>query len=178
MASFSIEVIEADNPLEVLDYAFIPDTAGPGQYRGGVSLSRTIRMLAHEGILQVRSDRKTHRPYGLYGGGPGTPSLNTIDGAELPAKLTMTIKRGQTYRHQLPGAGGHGNPLDRTLEAVAQDLRDGLVTPQGAARDYGVVATGNPPVIDPVATEALRARLRAERPPGPKVAWEPLHAAK
>ena len=175
MASFSIEVIEADNPLEVLDYAFIPDTAGPGQYRGGVSLSRTIRMLAHEGILQVRSDRKTHRPYGLYGGGPGAPSLNTVDGAELAAKLTITIKRGQTYRHELPGAGGWGDPLTRDLAAVAKDLRDELVTPEAAARDYGVVAAGDPPVIDPAATATLRARLAVERGPGPKVAWQPLY---
>ena len=41
MASFSIEVIEAENPLEVLDYEFVPDTGGPGKYRGGVSLRRT-----------------------------------------------------------------------------------------------------------------------------------------
>ncbi|MCX7384830.1 MAG: hydantoinase B/oxoprolinase family protein [Alphaproteobacteria bacterium] len=175
MASFSIEVIEADNPLEVLDYSFVPDTAGPGKYRGGVSLSRTMRMLAHEGILQVRSDRKTHRPYGLYGGGPGAPSLNTIDGGELAAKLTMTIKRGQTYRHELPGAGGWGDPLTRDLAAVAKDLRDELVTIEGAARDYGVIAAGDPPVINPAATATLRAHLTANRPPSPTVAWHPLH---
>ena len=176
MASFSVEVIEADNPLEVLDYSFIADTAGPGKYRGGVSLSRTIRMLAHEGILQVRSDRKTHRPYGLYGGGPGSPSLNVLVGErELDAKITMTIKRGQVYRHELPGAGGWGSPLERELGRVAKDLRDGLVTIEGAARDYGVVAAGDPPVIDEAATAALRVRLVAEWPVAPKVAWLPLH---
>ena len=46
MASFSIEVIEAENPLEVLDYEFVPDTGGPGKFRGGVALRRTWRMLA------------------------------------------------------------------------------------------------------------------------------------
>ncbi len=175
MASFSIEVIEAENPLEVLDYSMVPDTAGPGQYRGGVSLQRTWRMLAREGILQVRSDRRTHLPYGLYGGGPGASSWNSIDGADLPAKLTMTIRAGQEYRHRLPGAGGWGNPLTRDLTLVARDLRDGLVTIQGAAQDYGVIAAGDPPVIDPIATATLRARLEVERGPGPKVAWRPLH---
>ena len=176
MASFSVEVIEADNPLEVLDYSMIPDTGGAGMFRGGVSLSRTIRMLAHEGILQVRSDRKTHRPYGLYGGGPGTPSRNALVGErELDAKITMTIRRGQIYRHELPGAGGWGSPLDRDLARVLKDLRDGLVTIAGAARDYGVVAAGDPPVIDEAATNALRAKLRAERPPPPTGARHPLH---
>ena len=65
MASFSVEVIEAENPLEVLDYEFVPDTGGAGKFRGGMSQRKTWRMLADEGILQVRADRQTHRPYGL-----------------------------------------------------------------------------------------------------------------
>ena len=63
MASFSVEVIEAENPLEVLDYEFVPDTGGAGKFRGGMSQRKTWRMLADEGILQVRADRQTHRPY-------------------------------------------------------------------------------------------------------------------
>jgi N-methylhydantoinase B len=178
MASFSIEVIEAENPLEVLDYEFVPDTGGPGKYRGGVALRRTWRMLEGEGILQVRSDRRTHRPYGLQGGGPGTPSRNTLIGeSELPAKITMMLKRGQVFRHEMPGAGGWGGPLERALDLVAKDLRDGLVTIAGAARDYGVVAHGDPPAIDPAATSKLRQRLRASRPKAPDVAWQPLHEA-
>ena len=178
MASFSVEVIEAENPLEVLDYEMVPDTAGAGKFRGGVALRRTWRMLADEGILQVRADRHTHRPYGLQGGGPGAPSHNflhpgTADEKELRAKLTMTLRAGEVYRHELPGAGGWGPALERDLSSVAKDLRDGLVTIEGAERDYGVVAAGDPPVIDTVATEILRTRLRTERPPLPAVAWEP-----
>jgi N-methylhydantoinase B len=178
MASFSVEVIEAENPLEVLDYEFVPDTGGAGKYRGGMSQRKTWRMLADEGILQVRADRQAFRPYGLYGGGPGMPGLNVMDPglnteAKLHAKITMTLKHGQIFRHELPGAGGWGPALDRDLDAVARDLRDGLVTIEGAARDYGVVAAGDPPVIDVTATEALRVRLRGSRAPLPDVAWEP-----
>jgi N-methylhydantoinase B len=182
MASFSIEVIEAENPLEVLDYEMLPDTAGPGRFRGGVSLRRTWRMLEGEGMLQVRADRATHRPYGLWGGGPGAPSRNSLnpgpDEQKLHAKLTMTLRRGEVFRHELPGAGGWGCPLSRELDAVAKDLRDGLVTPEGAARDYGVVAAGDPPAVDIGASAALRARLRAERPVAPDVAWHPLHESQ
>ncbi|MGE0226475.1 MAG: hydantoinase B/oxoprolinase family protein [Acetobacteraceae bacterium] len=182
MASFSVEVIEAENPLEVLDYEFVPDTGGAGRFRGGMSQRKTWRMLAEEGILQVRADRQTHRPYGLQGGGPGAFGLNVLDPGlrteeKLHAKLTMTLRKGQVFRHELPGAGGWGDALTRDLAAVAQDLRDGLVSIAGAARDYGVVASGDPPVIDPVATETLRARLRATRPPLPEVAWQPAAEA-
>ena len=178
MASFSVEVIEAENPLEVLDYEFVPDTGGAGKYRGGMSQRKTWRMLADEGILQVRADRQAFRPYGLYGGGPGMPGLNVMDPGlnteeKLHAKITMTLRNGQIFRHELPGAGGWGPALDRDLDAVARDLRDALVTIEGAARDYGVIAVGDPPVVDVTATEALRARLRVERMPLPNVAWEP-----
>jgi N-methylhydantoinase B len=166
MASFSVEVIEAENPLEVLDYAMVPDTAGAGMYRGGVSLRRTWRMLADEGILQVRADRQTHRPYGLSGGKPGAAGRNILDPGtqaerKLHAKLTMTLRRGDVFRHDLPGAGGWGDPLLRDTAMVAKDLRDGFVTIEGAARDYGVVAHGDPPAIDEAATAALRGRRRA-----------------
>ena len=60
---------------------------------------------------------------------------------------------------------------------LVNTLFNGLVTIEGAARDYGVVAAGDPPVIDQAATAALRARLRTERAPLPEVAWEPAHAA-
>jgi N-methylhydantoinase B len=73
----------------------------------------------------------------------------------------MTLRKGQLFRHELPGAGGWGDALTRDLPLVAKDLRDGLVTIEGAARDYGVVAIGDPPVIDEIATGALRARLRS-----------------
>ncbi len=80
------------------------------------------------------------------------------------------------FRHELPGAGGWGDALTRDLALVAKDLRDGLVTIEAAARDYGVVARGDPPVIDVAATEALRAKLRATRKPLPG-AWRGSRAA-
>jgi N-methylhydantoinase B len=177
MASFSVEVIEAENPLEVLDYEFVPDTGGAGKFRGGMSQRKTWRMLADEGILQVRADRQTHRPYGLQGGGPGAAGRNILDpglpsAQKLHAKLTMTLRKGQLFRHELPGAGGWGDALERDLALVIKDLRDGLVTIEGAARDYGVVARGDPPEIDAAATETLRARLSGTRGRLPDVAWE------
>ena len=81
---------------------------------------KTWRMLADEGILQVRADRQTHRPYGLQGGGPGAPGLNVMNPglpteAKLHAKITMTLRAGEMFRHELPGAGGWGPALERDL---------------------------------------------------------------
>jgi N-methylhydantoinase B len=138
MASFSAEVIEAEQPVEVLENAFVPDTGGAGQYRGGVAIRRTWRFLEDEAVLQVRADRQAHRPFGLAGGQPGAAGANVLNGATLASKLTVPLKRGDVFRHDLPGAGGFGDPSARDPAAVLADVRLGLVTPEGALRDYGV----------------------------------------
>src|SRR5216110_2774502 len=79
MASHSIEVTEAEHPIQLTAYEFVPDKAGAGKYRGGVPFKRDYRFFEHEGVLQVRSDRRDHRPFGLYGGSPGMPSENYLN---------------------------------------------------------------------------------------------------
>jgi N-methylhydantoinase B len=77
-----------------------------------------------------------------------------------------------TLRYVTNGGGGWGDPLDREPERVVRDVRDGYVTLEGAARDYGVVVSGDPEddpeglVVDLAATERLRRSLRAERSGG------------
>ena len=71
MASQPIEVTESEQPIQITAYEFIQDAMGPGKFRGGAPFRRDYRLLAEEAILQVRSDRRAFRPYGLYGGGPG-----------------------------------------------------------------------------------------------------------
>ncbi len=64
----SAEVIEAEQPVSVLTYEFVPDKIGAGKFRGGVPFRRAYRFNEQAAQLSVRSDRKTHRPFGLYGG--------------------------------------------------------------------------------------------------------------
>jgi N-methylhydantoinase B len=177
MASQSIEVTEAEMPMSVLAYEFVADKAGAGKLRGGVPFRRDYRFLEHEGMLQVRSDRRDHRPFGLYGGGPGQPSENYLnpdsDGRLLPSKLTMTIKKGDVFRHVLAGGGGWGDPLERDAEAVLRDVRNEFLSAERAKSDYGVVVDTGTWRIDAAATEKLRAEIRAARGwrEVPKVQW-------
>jgi N-methylhydantoinase B len=167
MASHSVEVTEVEQPISLLAYEFVPDKAGAGKYRGGVPFRRDYRFNETEGVLQVRSDRRDHRPFGLYGGSPGAPSENYLNPAQenriLPGKFTMTVKKGDVFRHVLAGAGGWGDPLERDPAAVLWDVRNELLSPQKAAADYGVVIDPTAWAVDPAATAERRARLRNER---------------
>ncbi len=176
MASHSIEVTETEQPIQFLSYEFVPDKAGAGKYRGGVPFKRDYRFVEDEAILQVRSDRRTHRPFGLYGGNPGMPSENYLnpeaENRVLPSKFTMTIKRGDVFRHVLAGAGGWGDPLEREPAAVLRDVRNELLSAEKALADYGVVLRDNE--VDAAATSKRRdemRRLRAWREL-PKVQWQ------
>ena len=167
MASQSIEITEAEQPLQILAYEFVPDRAGPGKFRGGAPYRRDYRFLEDEAVLQVRADRQAFRPYGLYGGRPGQPSRNVLDphgeSRELPGKLTMTIHRGDVFRHELAGAGGWGDPLERDPARVLKDVRNELLSPEAARRDYGVIVDCETWAIDEPATEKLRGDLRRGR---------------
>ena len=164
----SAEVTETEQPLEILCCELMRDVGGPGKYRGGTSVRRAYRLLADEAVLQVRADRHTFRPYGLYGGSPGKPSRNLLrsDGQEreLTAKVTMTpMRKGDVFVHEQPGAGGWGDPLERDPARVLRDVRNDFVSLEAARSDYGVVIDPAALTVDAKATEELRAELRRAR---------------
>jgi len=167
MASQPIEVTETEQPLQITAYEFIQDAMGPGKYRGGAPFRREYKLLADEAILQVRSDRHDFRPFGLYGGGAGKPSMNYLNPdrnpAPLPSKLTMTMRKGDLFRHEVAGAGGWGDPLERDPQAVLRDVRNEFVSEHSARADYGVMLAGTPLAVDEAATASLRREMRAAR---------------
>lgn len=173
MASQSIELIEAEQPIQILRYEFIQDGMGAGMYRGGAPSRRDYKLLADEAVLQMRSDRNRTVPYGLFGGKPGKPSRNVFNpGAandDLPGKFLHTMRAGDVFRHELAGSGGWGDPLRRDPERVLADVVNEFVSVEAAREDYGVVIATSPLRVDVDATkrlrqEMLRARDWAEAP--------------
>ena len=178
MASQSIEVIEAEQPIEILAYELLADRAGAGKYRGGAPYYREYRFVEKEAILQVRSDRARFRPYGLYGGLAGQPSASYLnpqsDNQKLPSKPTMNIKYGDVFRHELAGGGGWGDPLERDPNQVALDVRNELVSCKKARVQYGVLVDTKTWTADIRATEKLRTNLREKRnwQKSPFISWD------
>ena len=165
LSNMPVEIMEAEHPVRIEDYAFVPDSCGAGRYRGGVGVRRSYRLLADEALLQLRTDRVKFQPYGLDGGDPGGPSRNYMEIAgerrELPGKITTQIGKGTLIIHEQAGAGGFGDPLLRNPDAVLEDYLDGKITAGFAERRYGVAFDGA--TIDQSATARLRAARSAEK---------------
>ena len=84
-ANIPIEVAESEFPIVIERYGLVPDTGGPGEYRGGLAIERVWRCLTPNTSLIVRSDRADRPPYGLSGGSSGATSSNRLlrpDGTE------------------------------------------------------------------------------------------------
>jgi N-methylhydantoinase B len=171
ISNVPVEMVEADQPIRVERYGFVPDTGGAGKYRGGLSIVRELRLLEHEATLSIRSDRRLFLPYGLAGGKSGTPSMNVITRGTrsrvLPSKVTTRMREGDVIRHVTAGAGGWGNPLERDTAAVLRDLLDGKITHAYARREYGVVVTSKRAGIDEEATRRLRSMMQQGRAKAP-----------
>ena len=132
-ANIPVEVAEAEFPIRVERYGFVPDSGGAGEHRGGLAVERVWRCLTRNTSLIVRSDRAAHPPYGLQGGRPGALSSNVLihpDGSEevLPSMFSITIQPGDVYVHRTAGGGGWGDPARRDPALVEADAADGKVT--------------------------------------------------
>lgn len=72
--------------------------------------------------------------------------------------IMQNIQPGDTITNMNPGGGGYGNPYERPVEKVIWDVRNGLVSIEGAKRDYGVVISDPETLsVDAAATQRLRA---------------------
>ena len=161
-----IESIEADQPLRITRYSYIPDSGGAGKFRGGLGVIREYELTADEASLQIRSDRNKFLPWGTQGGNPGTQTHSILnpdrENRELPSKFMMDVQKGDVYRSVQAGAGGYGDPLERDPSAVLNDVLQEKVTISGAT-EYGVVVDSESLEIDVEATNALRNDIRGTR---------------
>jgi N-methylhydantoinase B len=167
----SIEIIESEFPTRVLRFELLPDSGGPGAFRGGLGIRREYLNLA-EARFSIRSAKHVIPPHGAGGGADGrtgdiliNPGLNNEK--RLPTRYAdYPLKAGDVFRLDTPGGGGFGPPLSRAPEQVLADVREGYVSAEAATKHYGVVLArdGKTWLIDAEATSALRARLGAAEP--------------
>jgi N-methylhydantoinase B len=178
VSNIPVEMLEAAVPVRVERYGYVPDTGGTGRHRGGLSLEREYTFLG-DAVLSVRADRERILPYGIGAGEPGTASGNRLEGGgaveRMPSKFSRRVGAGDVFHHMTAGAGGYGDPLEREPEAVAADVRNGILSEARAHAAYGVIVSAGGHKLDAKATEAERAsRLAARTAPLPDAVPTPL----
>ena len=163
-----VEMVENDNPIEIVEYGFVQDSGGPGKYRGGLASVREWRLVADEAVFTIRSDRRSHLPYGIAGGRPGTPSWNILNPGDeqrilpvLPRESTA-LRKGDSVRHLVPGPGGYGDPLERDPGLVLDDVQDEKLSVDYVRREYGVVVDPDTLTLDAGATDRLRRQMASD----------------
>ncbi len=166
-----IEITEAEVPIEIVRYGYVPDSGGAGRWRGGMGTWLEFKVFApHTRITNRNRDRCRFRPWGILGGKAGKPSnviLNpeTPDAVVLGNKDFLIAQPGDVMRIFSPGGGGRGCPLDREPARVLADVLQGYVSDSSAREEYGVVVDRGE--VDGAATAALRQGMRAATPPAP-----------
>jgi N-methylhydantoinase B len=160
-----IEQAEAKFPVLVERYGLAADSGGAGRHRGGLGIERVVRALTNM-TVNTQVDRAHCRPWGLDGGldGTGNEVAIRLGGnwkTDFPnAKVLVAhLKPGDGYRMRSGGGGGYGSPLERPMEVVQDDVRQGYVSVEAAAELYGVVIDPHTFEVDHAATARLRKRV-------------------
>jgi len=167
----SIEMIEWRHPLLVKQWEIIPDAMGAGKWRGAPGV--TMSMLNYETtpvrVFQYASGQE-NVPHGILGGKPGVGGVTYAYDPKEPDKRTFysvlggyILPPGWVETTVASGGGGYGDPLERDVEKVREDVMDEFVSVKSAREDYGVVLYPKTYEIDYKATEELRDKLRQER---------------
>jgi N-methylhydantoinase B len=161
-----LEVLENRMPVLKTRFELVPDSGGPGQYRGGLASRQDWEFLS-DGLCVAICD-KTHASDVLgVAGGQSPPYRNSITlfpGTERERRMgkvsDIPVSAGDVCALAPAGGGGYGDPLERDPEAVAHDVREEYVSLGQAREAYGVALTeaGD---VDVTATAELRAKLRA-----------------
>lgn len=164
----AIEILESEYPVEVTRFETRPNSGGAGLWRGGLAPIREYKFLA-DCTLTVRATNFRHGSWGVEGGQPSPTAravMVTGDGQEeaLDCLETRNMSAGDKIRLEYAGGSGFGDPLDRAVESVLADYRNGYVTHDHAADCYGVVLNlGADPEVDATATAKRRSAIKHTR---------------
>ncbi len=138
------EMFEQQTPHLLIRHEYLPDSAGAGQWRGGLGVETVFRIGSDDTQLVTFGDGDFEPAFGLFGGGNGT--LNFIrltypDGREVVPKnkdLITGVPKGTIYHQQAGGGGGYGDPKRRERAQVREEVRNGVISPAVARDVYGM----------------------------------------
>lgn len=144
LANNPVEMVEAETHVEIVRYGLREDSAGAGQWRGGMGQQIHIRLLQDDSTILARGmERRVFQPWGAHGGLPGECATMTLNPGREDIELgkidLLSVKQGDEILLQTPGGGGWGDPFARDVAAVLYDVENQLISETSARERYGVV---------------------------------------
>ncbi len=139
------EMFEQQTPHLLLKHEYWTDSAGAGQWRGGLGVETIFRIGGKNTKVVTFGDGDVEPAFGLFDGKNAT--LNRIelrypDGKKYQATskdLVENVPEGTILFQRAGGGGGYGDPFLRDPHQVARAVRNGIISVKSAKKDYGVV---------------------------------------
>ena len=147
LSSGDVELIEYSYPIILHRYSLVTDSGGAGKFRGGSGTCWEVEPLDQPMTFIMFGEGRKYPSLGSAGAF-STLLENKVGRVEIKRNgkvevikknIIETISPGQRVANINPGGGGFGNPLERPLEKVIMDVKNGLVSKNGAKEDYGVI---------------------------------------
>ena len=163
------EFFELQNPVRLLKNEYWTDSAGPGEWRGGLGTETIVSYYGKDCLAVIHGDGIQEGPWGLFGGESAPPNRIEVrfpDGSVHIAKskeIVGTIPPGTISHHFNTGGGAYGDPYVRDVRRVAEDVRNGVVSIEAARSRYGVVIDPVSMKVDQAGTRTLRAARRPSK---------------
>lgn len=160
------EMFEIQDPHFLIKHEYLQDSAGAGQWRGGLGVETIFEIYGEDvtGIAFGDGVEEESRAFGLFGGKQG--SINNVefcypDGTIRIAKskeIIRQIPKNTLFKNMAGGGGGYGDPFLRPADKVLDDVKNEFVSITSAKEDYGVVIDKETMIIDEKATKSIRGR--------------------
>jgi N-methylhydantoinase B len=174
LSSGDVELLEYIYPIIVHQYSLMTDSGGAGMYRGGSGTCWTVEPIDEPMKLIMFGEGRRHPTIGASGAHSnlieskvGKVEFTRNGNVEITRKNVIAIiNPGETAANKNPGGGGYGHPYDRPVEKVVWDVKNHIVSLEGAREDYGVVIRDQETLeVDVSATEQLRANRSKPQSP-------------
>ena len=138
------EMFEQQTPHRLLKHEYVTDSAGAGEWRGGLGVETDFLIGSEDTQVVIFGDGDFEPAFGLFGGQDSI--LNTIeltypDGKKVVPKnkdLILGVPKGTHYHQIAGGGGGYGNPEKRDRAKLKAEVRNKVISPQAAEKIYGV----------------------------------------
>ena len=139
----SVEILESEFDVELQQFRLVPDSGGPGEYRGGLALQRDY-LIKQQSRYAGGTPRNLEPAEGVEGGfsgaagavivNPGAPG----EGRHIGLISNLMLEEGDVVRVVTGSAGGAGDPRKRDRLRVMADLRNGYISTDAAVQVYGL----------------------------------------